>query len=267
MIGLNSVKTAIKQFVASQKFQKMRQKEGLSATRSSMHLVFTGNPGTGKTTVARILGGILSREKYLQSGHVVEVSVPEMIGRYIGETPQKVQNVVQQALDGVLFIDEAYSLLGHTGIGSSFGDEAIATLLKMMEDHRDRLCVIAAGYPNEMMKFIDANPGFRSRFTDIIHFEDYTPADLEEIFYKMMEQEGYTLSPEAALELEDMMGWAAKLFFRNFPNGRYVRNLFEDAIKNLGARVTKISSPTRQDLMTISKDDLTLAFAENKPKK
>lgn len=264
LIGLANVKKAVTEQANRMAFMKLRAEQGLPASpSSSIHLIFAGNPGTGKTTVARIFGRLLRQIGYLKGGHVVEVSVPEMIGKWVGETPQKVVGKVTEALDGVLFIDEAYGLLGHnTHTGNSYGQEAITTLLKLMEDNRDRLVVIAAGYTAKMNEFIESNPGFKSRFTEIIRFEDYTPGEMAEIYHKFMKEGKYTLSPDAQVMLGKIMGEAPNLFPEHFPNGRLVRNLFEDSIKYAATRVMKITKPSRIDLTTITLRDIEQAFAE-----
>jgi len=264
LVGLGSVKKAITEQADRMAFLKLREKQGLPLMPSSaIHLIFAGNPGTGKTTVARIFGRILKNIGYLKSGHVVEVSVPDIIGKWVGETPQKVAGKVSEALDGVLFIDEAYGLMGHTTVtGNSYGAEAITTLLKLMEDHRDRLVVIAAGYTGRMNEFLDYNPGLKSRFTEIITFADYSPAEMTAIYMKLMADGKYVLTPAAKDTLDKIMAEAPLLFPQNFPNGRLVRNLFEDTIKYAASRVMRLPAPTRNDLMTITDADVLLAFKE-----
>lgn len=266
MTGIDAAKKSIKQVIDGMHFQQLRVEKGLTGSRSSMHLVFTGNPGTGKTTVARIVGGILKEYKYLKSGHVVEVSVPEIIGRFVGETPQKVTSVVNQAIDGVLFIDEAYALVPPGMIGGGYGAEAVATLLKMMEDLRDRIVIIAAGYPREMNQFLETNPGFRSRFTEIVHFEDYPPAQLADIYFNLAEKEQYLLPDPSKALVRDVMEKAPGLFPKNFSNGRFVRNMFEDSVKYAGSRIASVKEPSKDDLMTLMVEDIRAAFEENKPR-
>ena len=264
LIGLAAAKKAVAEQANRMSFMKLRAEQGLPAIPSaSIHLVFAGNPGTGKTTVARIFGRLLKQIGYLKSGHVVEVGVPDIIGKWVGETPQKVQAMVDEALDGVLFIDEAYGLMGHTThTGNSYGAEAITTLLKLMEDNRDRLVVIAAGYPKKMEDFLSYNPGLKSRFTEIVTFADYSPAELGEIYMKYLRDGHYTLTPDAQAALPKIMSEAPHLFPENFPNGRLVRNLFEDSVKYAATRVMKQGKPSREDLTTITLRDLELAFAE-----
>ena len=263
LIGLENVKKAVTEQADRMAFLRLREKQGLPRSDAAVHLVFAGNPGTGKTSVARIFGRILRRIGYLKSGHVVEVSVPEIIGRWVGETPQKVVTCVNEALDGVLFIDEAYGLMGHnTHTGNSYGSEAITTLLKLMEDHRERLVVIAAGYTGQMKEFLEFNPGLKSRFTEVIVFQDYTPNDLQGIFLKLAKEGMYTLDAGAQTRLGQIMAEAPKLFLQNFPNGRLVRNLFEDTIKYAASRVMKLPKPSKADLTTFTEGDLEHAFRE-----
>ncbi|HYD18842.1 MAG TPA: AAA family ATPase [Patescibacteria group bacterium] len=264
LIGLAAAKKAVAEQASRMAFMKLRASQGLPAIpASSLHLVFAGNPGTGKTSVARIFGRLLKQIGYLKSGHVVETGVPDIIGKWVGETPQKVSAKVAEALDGVLFIDEAYGLMGHTThTGNSYGDEAITTLLKLMEDHRDRFVVIVAGYPQKMAAFLDYNPGLKSRFTEIIPFADYTPAEMAEIYDKFLRDGHYTLTPDARVALGRVMAEAPNLFRENFPNGRLVRNLFEDSVKYAASRVMQLPAPSRADLTTITRADLDQAFAE-----
>lgn len=264
LTGLAAAKKAIAEQANRRAFMKARAAHGLpESPGASLHLVFAGNPGTGKTTVARIFGRLLKQIGFLKSGHVVEVSVAEMIGKWVGETPQKVQAKVTEALDGVLFIDEAYGLMGHTThTGNSYGAEAVTTLLKLMEDNRDRLVVIAAGYPGKMREFLDYNPGLKSRFTEIIDFADYTPGEMEEIYHRFMHEGKYTITPDAAQLLRKVMAEAPHMFPENFPNARLVRHLFEDSIKYLATRVMANKTPAREDFTTITLPDVEKAFAE-----
>jgi stage V sporulation protein K len=263
LIGLENVKKAVTEQADRMAFMKLREKQGLPKSDIAVHLAFTGNPGTGKTSVARIFGRILRRIGYLKSGHVVEVSVPEMIGKWVGETPQKVAARVNEALDGVLFIDEAYGLMGHTtASGNSYGAEAVTTLLKLMEDNRDRLVVIVAGYTGKMNEFLDCNPGFKSRFTEIIAFRDYTADEMAAMYLKLAADGHYTLTKDAEAVLRRKLAEAPQMFAEHFPNGRLVRNLFEDSVKYAASRVMKLPKPGKQDLTTITHADVAKAFEE-----
>ncbi len=263
MIGLSSIKKSVREIASRAHLFEKREAVGLTAGQPALHLVFMGNPGTGKTVVARIIGRILKDAGYLKKGHVVEVSAPDLIGQFVGETPQKVQSCVTRALDGVLFIDEAYGITGFgTSSGNSFGSEAVTTLLKMMEDNRDRLVVIAAGYPNEMHNFLETNPGFRSRFTDIINFPDYTADELVEICVKLAHEQQYEFDKEGLEVLREIMTLSKSLFAKNFANGRFVRNIFEASIKSLATRVEEKNLTSRHDLSLITAADIINAFTE-----
>ncbi len=263
LIGLDNVKNEVAAHVKRVEFGVIRKKAGLPVTEVSAHFVFSGNPGTGKTTVARIFGSLLKKAGCLQSGHVIEVSVPDLVGRFVGETPQKVTAACNAAVGGVLFIDEAYGLLSsEIGRGDAFGEQAITTLLKFMEDNRNNIVVIAAGYPEKMEKFLSSNPGFKSRFTEIISFKDYSQAELYKIYSSCLESHVYTLSGTADTCLFEIMGEAPGLFVKDFPNGRFVRNLFEDTVKYMALRVMKGKNVSGGDLVTILEEDIVHAFKE-----
>ena len=263
LIGLKNVKDEITEQTSLMQFEAARKKSGLPASTPSAHFIFTGNPGTGKTTVARIVGGIFKKIGHLQSGHVIEVSIPDMIGQYVGETPQKVQAALQAAMGGVLFIDEAYGLLSsQSGGGDAYGEQAVTTILKFMEDNRNNITIIAAGYTDKMAKFLESNPGFKSRFSEIILFDDYTQNELYKIYLSYIGDQQYRVSDDATASLSKMMAEAPALFDKDFPNARFVRNLFEDTVKYMALRVMKEQAPSRDDLMTITAADLAQAYSE-----
>jgi len=264
MIGLDSVKKAVSDITSRTLLFEKRKAEGLRVSQPALHLVFLGNPGTGKTTVARLLGRMLKKVGYLSRGHVVEVSEGELIGEYVGQTPIKVHRKIQQALGGILFIDEAYSMLNANGNNASFSASAIATLVKFMEDLRHDLVVIVAGYPKEMIAFLESNPGLKSRFTEVISFPDYDGGDLSRIYLRLCKDQQYKLERETKDRLLDMMQEARETFTHNFSNGRFVRNLFEDSIRFMAIRVARKKQTTREDLMIIHQEDLENAFLHAK---
>ena len=237
-IGLGRVKRDVQSMVNLMQAVRMRQEAGLPAPPLSRHLVFAGNPGTGKTTVARIYGRVLKALGLLRKGHLIEVDRTALVGEYVGHTGPKTQAAVTQALGGVLFIDEAYSL-APIGIGNDFGAEAIATLVKMMEDHREDLVVIVAGYVNDMGRFIGSNPGLSSRFTRTLLFDDYTPAELVEIFEYHAREVQYQLSPDAHRALTEMFQLLPR--GEGFGNGRSARQIFQQMTERQAHRLAGIT--------------------------
>ena len=254
LIGLKSVKEEVKSLVNLVRIRSLRAEAGLPAPDISLHMVFTGNPGTGKTTVARLLGELYAAIGALKTGQLVEVDRSGLVAGYVGQTAIKTAQVLDSALGGVLFIDEAYSLA--SGGENDFGREAIETLLKGMEDHRDELVVIAAGYSGPMERFIRSNPGLESRFNKYIHFPDYTPEELRGIFLLRCEKQGYTLSPEADEALTAQLTELYNNRDENFGNGRTVRNLFEDAVSRQADRLSALAAPSKDELMTLLPEDL-----------
>ena len=255
LCGLDKVKQDVKSLVNLVKVRKLRQQADLPVPPLSLHLVFMGNPGTGKTTVARLLAKIYHAIGVLPKGQLVEVDRSGLVAGFVGQTALKTQKVIDQAIGGVLFIDEAYALVNQEN-ANDFGNEAIEVLLKNMEDHRDELIVIVAGYTNLMEKFIHANPGLESRFNKYFYFEDYDGGQLMEILRSMCKKNGYVLSPEgetwAREELQDLYEHRDE----NFGNARDVRNLFERAVSRHSDRVAALDSPTREQLMELLPADL-----------
>jgi len=253
LIGLAETK---KEIASLSNYIQMRQKRdemGLKSPNVSYHCVFTGNPGTGKTTVARILASIYKDLGILSSGHLVETDRSGLVAEYVGQTAVKTNKIIDEALDGVLFIDEAYSLV--QGGKEDYGKEAIATLLKRMEDDRDRLVVILAGYTNEIEEFINSNPGLRSRFNRYIHFADYTAVELYDIFCLMMKKNEYIMSDETSELLKKHLTEVVNNKPKDFGNARFVRNLFERAVQNQANRLAKEGNLTREMLKEIKSVD------------
>ncbi len=254
LIGLDGVKSTVQELVNIAKVSRMQVEVGLKAPTITRHLVLTGNPGTGKTTVARILGQIYSQLGVLSKGHFVEVDRTQLVAGHIGQTAPKTKQVVESAIGGVLFIDEAYSLVpdGHK---DPFGEEAISTLLRLMVDHADNLVVIVAGYKNEMTRLIESNPGLKSRFSRSIYFPDYAPPELVEIFKSLCTQHGYQISDETleairalVMEFEPRIG--------ELGNGRFVKNIFDRCIAIQCNRLATTVSPSKEDLTTFLVTDI-----------
>jgi SpoVK/Ycf46/Vps4 family AAA+-type ATPase len=255
LIGLASVKQQVRDVIDLASVQTLRQRKGLPKLEMSQHLVFTGNPGTGKTTVARIIGDIYRELGLLRSGHFTEIDGRGLIAEYIGHTAAKTEKVIRDAMDGVLFIDEAYALVPGD-ISGDYGAEAIATLIKMMEDHRDRLIVILAGYEKEMERLLVSNPGLKSRFKTKIDFPDYEPAELFAIFEHLAEEQAYLLSSEASKKALALFAEMHAGRGEDFGNGRSVRNAFERAVMNQARRLVGVRRPNRKQLQLITAEDI-----------
>ena len=255
LIGLESVKEEVRSLANFVKVQKMRQEKGLKTPKMSYHLVFTGSPGTGKTTVARIVARIYKDLGILKSGHTVETDRSGLVAEYVGQTAVKTNHIVDSALNGVLFIDEAYALVPEDKSGD-YGAEAIATLLKRMEDDRDKLVVIIAGYPDEMKRFINSNPGLQSRFNRYLNFPDYTPDELFRIFCMYLKKNQYTITEEGGAYLRGRLEDIVAHKNRNFGNARYVRNVFEKVIQRHANRMVNTRNATEKELTEITLQDL-----------
>ena len=253
-IGLADVKEEVKNLINMVNVYKLRRAHDLPTTDMSLHMVFTGNPGTGKTMMARMMARIYRSLDILSKGQLVEVDRSGLVAGYVGQTALKTQKVIEKAMGGVLFIDEAYALNGRSE--NDFGQEAIDTILKAMEDHRDDLVVIVAGYTELMDKFIHSNPGLESRFNRFLLFEDYTAEEMFDIF-KMRCGKGYVLAPEAEPLVRDYI--AEESADSSFGNARGVRNLFEHILVAQNNRLAKLEAVTRDDLMTITPDDVLRA--------
>lgn len=254
LVGLVSVKQEVMTLINFSSIQKKREELGLKSSQVSYHLVLTGSPGTGKTTVARIVSKIYNKLGILEKGQLVETDRSGLIAEYTGQTPGKVNRAVDSALDGVLFIDEAYALV--EGSNENYGKEALATLIKRMEDDRGRLVVMVAGYTEEMKIFINANSGLRSRFNKYIEFPDYVPEEMLEIFERQCKGLDYSLTDEARTKALNLFKVAYEQRDRSFGNGRYVRNMFEKSMELQANRVSSLSSLTKDILTTIVVTDI-----------
>lgn len=263
MIGLTEVKTVIEKALNFYKLQRIYKKRGISQTRPAMHMVFTGNPGTAKTTVARLFSRIMKENELLSRGHLVEVGRGDLVGRYVGWTAKTVEEKFRQADGGVLFIDEAYSLVDDRD--GSYGDEAINSIVQQMENRRDSMIVIFAGYPDKMESFLDKNPGLRSRIAFHVDFPDYSVDELCDIAKHVGKAKGLKLSEDALSKLSEVFE-AAKLS-PDFGNGRYVRNVIEHTEMNMAGRLLSIEpeTMTAEALTTITAEDVDMP--ERKPEK
>ena len=251
-IGLKVVKDEVHDLINMVQVYKLREQHGLPTTDMSLHMVFTGNPGTGKTMMARMMARIYRSLGILSKGQLVEVDRSGLVAGYVGQTALKTQKVIEKAMGGVLFIDEAYALNGRSE--NDFGQEAIDTILKAMEDHRDDLVVIVAGYTDLMDKFIHSNPGLESRFNRFLLFEDYTVDEMMGIF-KMRCSKGYVLAPDAEPLVRDYIAEESAAG-DSFGNARGVRNIFEHILVAQNNRLAKMENVTRDNLMALTADDV-----------
>ncbi len=266
MVGLENVKSELNRLVAFANVVNVRKKRNLGTGMLNLHMVFSGPPGTGKTVVARNLGKILKSIGLLKQGHIVETDRSGLVAAYVGGTAKQTTEKVKEALGGVLFIDEAYTLLGGASDGmgqkDSFGQEAIDTLLKLMEDHRDNLVVIVAGYTNEMRRFVDSNPGLKSRFSRFIEFDAYPAQDLFKIFQLLVEKNQYKMTPKAEEEARKHIEWLRNSTSdpKEFGNVREIRSFFESIIPAQAERISwqeeDVNTVSDEVLMTIEEQDI-----------
>lgn len=253
LVGLTKVKELIFEIYAFAEVQKRRERLGLSTQKTVLHMIFKGNPGTGKTTIARIIGKLLHEAGLLEKGHVVEVERADLVGEYIGHTAQKTKEQIRKAQGGILFIDEAYSLC--RGGDKDFGKECIDCIVKGMEDHAKETVFILAGYPTEMEYFVRSNPGLRSRFPIHLDFPDYSLQELMKIADLMLKQRDYRLSMESRTTLQEII--SRQMRTESVPsNARMVRNIIERSMRRQAVRLIRANSFTRQDLIMIAPEEL-----------
>lgn len=257
MVGLEEAKKVMYEIYALLRVNKEREKQGLKCSKQVLHMVFTGNPGTGKTTVARIVGKIFKEMGILQKGHLIEVERADLVGEFIGHTAQKTRDLMKKAMGGILFIDEAYSLA--RGGEKDFGKEAIDCLTKGMEDFKNDFICILAGYTHEMEEFLLLNPGLPSRFPIQIHFNDYSIDELLQISDILAKDKEYEISAQAKQRLRNhLFKLQQDLFHDNFSNARYVRNKIEHAIRKQAVRILSTPEPKREELVTLMPEDFAL---------
>ena len=255
LIGMDNIKNDIHSLINLINFNKLRKEQGLPEEKLSLHSVFFGPPGTGKTTIARILANIYQALEILPGNNFVETDRSGLVAGYVGQTALKTDEIIKSALNGILFIDEAYSL-ANSNSDNDYGHEAIEILLKRMEDYRDKLIVIVAGYENEMGQFINSNPGLKSRFNRFFYFKDFEPSELTEIYKRMAEKDGFYIKTEVLDKVKEIFTILYSKRDSQFGNARLVRNIFEKTYENHANRTVLIKPITKEILTTIEKDDI-----------
>lgn len=262
LVGLEGVKAKVNDLIAYQKVQVLREQQGMHSQKGTLHMAFTGNPGTGKTTVARIVGRIYKKIGLLSKGHFVEVSRTDLIAGYQGQTALKVKKVIEQSKGGVLFIDEAYSITENDH-SDSYGRECLTELTKALEDYRDDLVVIVAGYSKPMEHFFASNPGLKSRFNIFIEFPDYSADELYNILEKLCTGNDYVMSADVSQHVLTFFKEQVEVKDENFANGRLVRNIYDDLVMNHARRVATYEHPTRENLALIIDEDFSIPHTSN----
>ncbi|MBR8763610.1 hypothetical protein IX335_000825 [Porphyromonas levii] len=261
LVGLSKVKSKVNDLVDYQKVQHLRKEIGLSVPKNTLHLAFTGNPGTGKTTVARIVGRIYKHIGLLSKGHFLEVSRTDLIAGYQGQTALKVKEIIEKAKGGVLFIDEAYSITENDH-SDSYGRECLTELTKALEDYRSDLVVIVAGYTEPMHKFFESNPGLKSRFNTFIEFDDYNSEELMDILQGMCAKEDYVINSSAQEKLHLLFSEVLSKKTEQFANGRFIRNIFEDMVMNHARRLSRTVCPTKKELQELIDTDTPIWLSQ-----